>query len=161
MFSDRHPNVSECLGRLVHGPFVANVDVCPAASVLVMIATVTSSYIYGFGSPILALGALQEASPPAGLSLPDKPHDLFHDRCLGSFGRILVFVVVLAQEFVVQDVAGVHADTLSPPAQDVPVGRNCRRRCGGGCGDRTVSGGRDQRKRNFVAGGRRCRYRHM
>jgi len=113
-----HSNVSECLGRLVHGPFVANIDVPPGA---------VCAIGAGAGVGISSFCSFQEAPPPVGLSLPDERNDLFHDRCLESLRCRLVFVVVFSQESIVEGVARMRPDALSPPAQDVLIGGAARR----------------------------------
>mmetsp|Transcript_16592 Transcript_16592/g.41563 ORF Transcript_16592/g.41563 Transcript_16592/m.41563 type:complete len:262 (+) Transcript_16592:1790-2575(+) len=104
---DRHPNIPECLGRLVQGPFVANVRIHISAGFLI---------------------ALQK---PA-LLVFHQSQNLFDNRDLGALGRRLVFVVVFSQETIVEFVARVFPNAFSPPAEDVRV-RWLYSSGGGGC----------------------------
>ena len=129
--------------RLVDGPFVANIDVRPRAGlaiviviripILVLIAVVAAvRRVVGdrcclqmfLGMHFFLLSPLQKTSLPARLSLPDKGDNLLDNQNLPSLGDRLVFVVVCSQQLVEEFVAGVAAKIFSPPAQDVPVGKN-------------------------------------
>mmetsp|Transcript_19447 Transcript_19447/g.40037 ORF Transcript_19447/g.40037 Transcript_19447/m.40037 type:complete len:288 (+) Transcript_19447:433-1296(+) len=117
LFFHRYANVPKGLGRLVHGPFVANVDVKP---VLVVVAAVC--VVVAAAALACFPGPLQEAPLPAVLSVPYGNNDLFHDRYLGSLRCRLVFVVVVFQQGVKENVSRVLPDALSPPAQNVQIG---------------------------------------